>query len=38
MIALAAGQLERNNILPRNRPNRQKPGVDYRREVMAFLG
>ena len=38
MIALAAGQPERNNIMPRNQPNRQKPGVDYRREVTAFLG
>ena len=38
MIALAAEQLERNNIKPCNWLNRQKPGVHYRREVTAFLG
>ena len=37
MIALAAEQLEHSNIEPCNQPNRQKPGVDYRREIMAFL-
>ena len=38
MIALAAEQLEHNNIKPCNQPNRQKPGVNYRREITAFLG
>ena len=37
MIALAVEQLERNNIMPCNQPNRQKPGKDYRKEIMAFL-
>ena len=37
MIALAAEQLECNNVMPCNQLNRQKPEVDYRREIMAFL-
>ena len=38
MIALAAEQLEHNNIMPCNQPNRQKPGGNYRKKIMAFLG
>ena len=38
MIALAVEQLERINVMPCNWPNRQKPGEDYRKEIMAFLG
>ena len=38
LIVLAAKQPECKCITPCNQTNRQKPEVDHREEVMAFLG